>query len=206
MNITEIDDKKDLYAVSNLVANDLINALSNVDIETLRFTENKGQERFIRKRIKMEPGSVFEQISENIYSQRGPIGTSIGKSISHIYTIFWIDYPGFSVGPHFDHSAVGDVIQLYLKDCDGMGTVFYNPNKEDIEYRDEDGQMVHYDPKSNDWKNIPIRHTFECKKNTGYFMINNDRQLHGVPNILPEGGLRISAYCYLTFDEIEEMR
>ena len=204
MIITAIDDKKDLFLISDLVTEELMVELSKVVLEDIPSTISLGQEHWKRRKLVVESESILEQIEYCITSQTETIGKLIGKSIRYIHTMFWLDFQGFTVRPHFDHSFVGTVLHLYLKDCENMGTVFYNPNKDDIEYRDDNGQLVHYTADADTYSTTPIRHAFECKKNTGYLMVNNDKQLHGVPNILPDSELRLSAYCYLNFDTIDE--
>jgi len=204
MNITEIDNKKDLFLIENLVTEELMDKLSKVVLEDIPSIPSPGQEHFERRRLVFSSGSVFEQIEACIDSHKESIGAVINKSITRIVAVYWLDFPGFQVMPHFDNSAVHSVMQIYLKDCDDMGTVFYNPALGDIEIRD-DTQRVHYtaDLTPRHLNNLPIRYTYECKKNTGYLMVNNDNQLHGVPNKQPEGKLRLSAYCYLHFEENE---
>jgi hypothetical protein len=204
MDINPTDDKKDLFLITNVITEELMTRLSKEVLEDIPFTKQEWQENWKRRKLVVSPGSVFEQIQQQINSQKELISVASDRSISNITTVFWLDLPGFEVRSHFDHSSVDVVMQLYLKDCEGMGTVFYNPHDDDIEFRDEDGQRVHYIGEDGSYLENAIRHTFECKKNTGYFMINNDGQLHGVPNILPENELRLSAYCYLEFDTIDE--
>ena len=193
MNITEIDAKKDLFLISNLVTEELMDKLSEEVLEDIPFTKQEYQEDWKRRKLVVAPGSVFEEIQQHINSQKELLSKVIGRTINNIGTFFWLDLPGFDVPLHFDNPKVMAVMQVYLKDCDGMGTVFYNPQDNEIEIRD-DAQRVHYISKNNP---LSLRHALDCTKNTGYIMINNEKQLHGVPNILAEGELRLSAYCYL---------
>jgi len=203
MNITEIDNKKDLFLIENLVTEELMDKLSKEVLEDIPFTKQEGQEDWKRRKLVVTPGSVFEQIQQQIHSQRESIGTAIERTISAIRTVFWLDMPGFKVWMHMDNATqVFVVMQVYLKDCDDMGTIFYNPKDNEIEIRD-DSQKVHYIGVEGSHNPEAIRYEFECKKNTGYLMLNNDRQLHGVPNVLPDGELRLSAYCYFSFEENE---
>ena len=200
MSIIAIDDRTDLFAVKDLISDELMEKISKVELMDIPFTAMEWQEDWARRKLHnwYTPNSIFEQIEEELNSQSETIGKAIGRTVKEITTIFWLDLPGFTVIPHIDNPEVDVAFQLYLKDCDNIGTVFYNIEEEEIEIRD-DAQRWHYvGPRLAD-EFSSIRHTFDCVKNTGYIMLNNKQQLHGVPTTLSEDKLRLSAYCYCKF-------
>jgi len=192
MNIVAIDDRKDLFQVKDVISNKTMDKLSKVELEDVSWTKQEWQEDWKRRKLDVAPDSIFEQIQKEINSQAELIGAIIGRTIIHINVNFWLDLPGFTVTPHIDNPAVDNAFQLYLKDCDNAGTVFYNIEEDEIEIRD-DAQKWHY---FGDEVPSSLRHTFNCVKNTGYIMLNNEKQLHGVPTTLGKDDLRLSAYCY----------
>jgi len=193
MNIVAIDDRKDLFQIKDVISNETIDKLSKVELEDLPWTHVKGQEDWKRRQLRVMPNTVFEQIQKEINSQTELISAVIGRIITQIHVRYWLDMPGFTVTPHIDNSVVDNAFQLYLKDCDNAGTVFYNIEEDEIEIRDDVQKWYYFGPidRSNS-----IRHTFDCVKNTGYIMLNNKLQLHGVPTTLGKDDLRLSAYCY----------
>ncbi|SVA24273.1 uncharacterized protein METZ01_LOCUS77127 [marine metagenome] len=193
MNIVAIDDIKDLFQIKDVISNETMNKLSKVELKDVSWTKQEWQEDWKRRKLDVAPDSIFEQIQKEINSQAELIGAIIGRTIIHINVNFWLDLPGFTVTPHIDNPAVDNAFQLYLKDCDNAGTVFYNIEEDEIEIRD-DAQKWHY---FGDEVPSSYRHTFNCVKNTGYIMLNNKLQLHGVPTTLGKDDLRLSAYCLM---------
>jgi hypothetical protein len=192
MNIVAIDDRKDLFQVKDVISNETMDKLSKVELEDISWTKQEWQEDWKRRKLDVASGSVLEQIEKEINSQAELIGVIIGRNIKNITANFWLDMPGFTVTPHIDNPGVDNAFQLYLKDCDNAGTVFYNPKDSEIETKDDE-QFWYY---IGDEVPSSLRHTFDCVKNTGYIMLNNEKQLHGVPTTLGKDDLRLSAYCY----------
>ena len=192
-HISPVDDKKDLFQINGLLTDSLLENLSKEIVEAIPFTKMEWQEEWERRKLIVAPGSVLEQIQQHIDSQAEAIGQALGKTIKNISTIFWLDLPGFTCPAHFDNPRVDTVMQIYLNDCINVGTVFYNPQDNEVDIKD-DAQKIHYVGNK-----VPgyVRHTFDCVKNTGYVMINNMKQLHGVPTTVDNGLQRLSCYCYL---------
>ena len=193
MEIIAVDSKKDLFQIKDVITDETMNELSKVELEDISWTKQEWQEDWKRRKLHVAPDSIFEQIGKEINSHTETISKAIGETIKRIEVIFWLDLPGFTVTPHIDNPKIDNAFQLYLKDCVNAGTSFYNPKDSEIEIRD-DNQRWHYNP---DTGKATLRHTFNCIKNTGYIMLNNKLQLHGVPTILDKDDLRLSAYCYL---------
>jgi len=192
INIIAVDDRKDLFAVKDLITDELMNELSKVELKDISWTKMEWQEDWKRRKLEVESDSVFKQIEKEINSQAKLIGAVIGRTINNISVTFWLDLPGFTVTPHIDNPKVDNALQLYLKDCNNAGTSFYNPKDSEIETKDDE-QFWHY---IGDKVPSSLRHTFNCVKNTGYIMLNNEKQLHGVPTTLGKDDLRLSIYCY----------
>lgn len=193
MRITAIDQHNDLFSVSDVLTDVLLQKLSQEPLSCMAYTKQEWQEDVPRRKLYQFPGSTLESIHEHINQQKHQIGDAIGQNIHSIDTAFWYDQEGFDFTAHIDNPGVDKVMQIYLSDCKGAGTVFYNiDDSEVIEYDDE--QQYNYTgihPPAN------VREQFEFETNTGYLMINHRRQLHGVPNKIGKHDTRLSVYCYL---------
>ena len=200
MKITAIDSRKDLFEVKDVLSNETMNKLSEVELEDLPWKEMNYKDTFEggearRKITDFASGSIFEQITVEINTHKETISKAIGRNIKNIYLVFWLDMPGFHFPLHIDNPSVDIAFQLYLKDCDGAGTIFYTPKDSEIEIKN-DWQHWHYRPEDENYHTAPLRHAFNCVKNTGYIMLNDYNQLHGVPITLGKDDLRLSAYCF----------
>jgi len=192
MNITAIDSRKDYFRVKDVLSNETMDKLSEVELEDISWKKQEWQEDWERRKLDIVSGSILEQISKEIDSHKETIGKAVGKNIKHIDVAFWLDMPGFTVPLHIDNPGVDIALQLYLKDCDNAGTRFYTPKDEEIEIRDDEQHWWYFGSKEN----APLRHAFNCVKNTGYLQFNGPKQLHGVPITLGKNDLRLSAYCF----------
>ena len=191
MIIRRVDCKRDLYNVKDVIDGHTLDRLSKEVLEALPHTKQGWQEGFDRRLIAVLPGSVFEHIDEIIKGQKEVIGDAIGRKVHKLSTAFWFDTEGFTMANHIDNPSVETVMQIYLTNCDGVGTVFYDINEGNVEDRD-DRQKWHYtgeDPET--------RIEFEFTKNTGYLMQNHRLQLHGVPGTVGKGQERLSVYCWI---------
>mgnify|MGYP003654484445 FL=1 len=194
MNITQIDNKPDLFFIKNLIPDELLDELSTINLMELSFSKLRGQEDWQRRTLAVEVNSVFDKITQFINSQRELISASIGLNIAYAGPNYWLDLKGMTVGTHIDNPNVNVVMQLYLSDCDNAGTNFYNVKDSEIEIRDDEQKWWY----NNTTVEPPLRHTFECVKNTGYIMINDKTQLHGNPKmLLSKDDERLSLYCHL---------
>lgn len=171
MKITAIDDRQDLFSVQDVFPNELIKDLKKIPLDTVPFTKMEWQESMPRRRLAQMPGSIFARIHDYINEQKQILGKVLGKDVSHIDTAFWYDLEGFTFATHVDNPGVKDVLQVYLSDCSNAGTVFYDNEQERIK--------------------------FEFKTNTGYLMMNNKNQKHGVPNTVGKDDIRLSIYCWI---------
>jgi hypothetical protein len=171
MLIKPVDDKQDLFSVSNALPKQLLEELNKIPLDAAPFTKMEWQEDMPRRRLVQMPESVFEKIHNYINEQKQQLGMVLGKDVSHIDTAFWYDLEGFTFPSHVDNAGVKDVLQIYLTDCADAGTVFYEGEQQRIK--------------------------FDCITNTGYLMINNENQKHGVPHVLGKNDTRLSLYCWI---------
>ena len=87
-------------------------------------------------------------------------------------TGFWLDEAGFFMEPHLDNSGLFASMQIFLnKNHSNLGTAFYNAD-----------ETLRFQP--------------EYKINTGYIMLNNGEQLHGMENPVPNNSYRICSYTW----------
>ena len=193
MTFDQVDDQTDLYQVKNIIPEHLLKELKKLPLEAMAFTKQEWQGHIARRKLAVFPGSVLAQIQDTINQKQNQIGDFLSTKVAHIDSYFWYDLEGFTFPPHIDNPGVRTVMQIYLSDCPGHGTVFYQINDDDVEDRD-DSQQWHYTSTS---LTPNKRKEFEFKENTGYLMINNRRQLHGVPGVLGPSKTRLSVYCLI---------
>lgn len=171
MQITAVNDRRDLFQVTDILSNELLDLLSKEILESIPFTEQEWQEDWKRRRLTPMPGSTLESIDKYINLQKDTIGKGVGLNITQIDTRFWLDLPGFDCPVHLDNEGVDYVMQLFLSDAPyNLGTVFYD--------------------------NKNVRKAFEFKLNTGYIMFNNNKQLHGMTNVVSKSVQRFTSYSY----------
>ena len=193
MKINPIDHKKNLYRIDNIIPQVLLDSLAREPLQALPFSKMDWQEDIPRRRLEQMPGSILSKIHDHINEQKVFIGYSIGQSIKKIDTAFWLDQEGFTFSPHIDNPGVEKVMQIYLTNCPNAGTVFYDIDEKDVLTKN-DQQCWHYEGPNPP---IKIRKEFDFKINSGYLMINDKTQLHGVPFELTKDDVRLSVYCWI---------
>ena len=194
MRITPVDDKNTLFLIEDILSEETLNKIDERDLLDIPWIRQNWQEDWERRLLDIKPkdGGIFNDIEQEIDSHRHEIGKAVGMKFTEINSRFWVDTEGFTVRPHIDNPGIKIALQIYLKDCEEAGTTFYNLREEDVEIKD-DAQRYHW---NNDAQQLPpVRYTFDGKRNTGYIMLNNMTQLHGVSIILGKDRLRLSAYC-----------
>jgi len=192
MIINAIDDRNDLFAIKNIIPNNLIEELSNEDITNYTFERQPWQEHFCRYRVCYEQNTVIGKIVHSVNSLPKEINKFIGSDFSHIDVSVWYDYEGFEMHKHIDNPSVSNAMQIYLDEGNiNLGTTFYFVNDEDIEVKDDEQQwhLKNY--------NLDERHNFEYVPNTGYLMLNNKYQAHSPRGCVNKNERRLSLYCYL---------
>ena len=191
--IQAVDHRKDLFSISEIISQELMRAVAEEVLGARPYTKQEWQEHKPRKKLQRFPGCTLSLIHEHIAKQKDTIGEALGQDINSIETAFWYDQEGFDFPAHIDNPGVHTVMQIYLSDCAHAGTVFYNIQDHHIETRDDKYRWHYTGPKQPE----SVRKNFEFKANTGYLMINNSKQLHGVPGMVGKGDVRLSCYCHL---------
>jgi len=176
MKITAVDDKKDLFLVEDILPDNIIGAIQQLDLDSLDWELQSGQEVWKRKKLIPPASCVLNDVDPYLNSVRLQIANTIGIELVEYdcWSSFWYDTEGFTTDIHLD-GTLPNAMQLYLKNGpENFGTVFYYNN-------------------SVPWK---VRYKFKYKPNTGYIMLNNPDQWHAVPVVLAAGQSRFSSYTY----------
>ena len=84
MNIEPVDNKLDLFQVSQLLPDEMLLELSKLPVETLPFTKQEWQEDWNRRLLVPTQGSVLESIADYYDSRKRDIGKSTGLDITKI--------------------------------------------------------------------------------------------------------------------------
>jgi len=191
MKITPVDDKNTLFLIEDILSEETLNKMDELDLLDVPWRRQDWQENWERRLLEPEKLSHLNNVAHEIETHKKEIGDAVGMTFIEINSRFWIDTEGFTVNPHIDNPGVRIALQIYLKGCENIGTTFYSLKDEDV-IEKEDDQRYHW----NHTKGLPpVRYTFEGKRNTGYIMLNDKTQLHGVPITLGKDTLRLSAYC-----------
>lgn len=174
MKFNAIDNKSNLWRVTDVYSLDLIQQLETVPFKNLPFEKMRLQERYSRDKFLPSSNEVLRNLDNEIEQYLPMIEEVTGRNIIKYDTIFFYDNPGFHIGIHEDNSHIEISMQIYLNDnLESMGTTFYNSsNKNDVRFK------------------------FPFVKNTGYLMINESGQWHGQSIIVPKNTLRLSSYTY----------
>lgn len=195
MNIRPIDDLNNLFAIKDVVSEELIHELSQLNLMNLPYEPQITQEHKNRRCIIVEPNSIFERIDRHIDSKKSIVEEALAISIQQIWSVFWLDLEGFYMTRHIDNPSVTSVLQLYLTNNDSSPTIFFDIDESEI-YEKDTLQKYYY---KDGERPIPkVRHQFDCIQNTGYMMINNKTQLHGNPDMyIGADEQRLSMYCHI---------
>lgn len=172
MKITAVDNKHDLFCVENLYPDNLLEIFLNLDHLSVPWNKEVIQHEYPRRRLIIEAGSVYEKMNLHINSIIQILSDITKQNFIHADTGYWLDQSGFSMEPHVDNAGVFASMQIFLNNnASNLGTTFYNLDK-------------------------TVRFRPEYKINTGYIMINNEAQIHGMVNPVPEMSYRISSYTW----------
>jgi len=193
MNITPIDDLNNLFAVKDVLTEELLRELSQVNLIDVPWEHQKSQEDKNRRSITVEPNSIFDRIDRHIDSKKSIVEEALAISIEQIWSVFWLDLETFRVSRHIDNPSVTSVLQVYLTNNESSPTIFYDVDESLIKTRDTPQKYYYEDTK------VPtIRHQFDCMQNTGYMMVNGKTQLHGNPDMyIGPNEQRLSVYCHI---------
>lgn len=192
MNVTPIDSKNDLYLIKNIIPEHFLKQIDEIEVSELDYDKWDWFDHS-RKKVNVLAGSVFDNVQQYLHAKKDELSSFLDFKISNIDSTFWLDQPGFTFPDHIDNPGVNVAMQIYLNNCGDAGTTFYQISENDIESRD-DNQHWHYVGENPPSK---VRHTFDFIQDTGYLMVNNKTQLHGVPGKLKDGQHRMSMYCWI---------
>ena len=192
MNLTPIDSKNDLYLIKNIIPKHFLKQIDEIEVSALDYDKWDWFDHS-RKKVNVSAGSVFDNVQQYLHAKKDELSSFLDFKINNIDSTFWIDQSGFTFPVHIDNPGVNVAMQIYLNNCSDADTTFYQISENDIETRD-DNQHWHYVGKKPPSK---VRHTFDFIQDTGYLMVNNKTQLHGVPGKLKDGQHRMSMYCWI---------
>ena len=173
MKITAVDQQKDLFIVEDFYPAELLDRFLATDHLLTAHKKEAMQNDWSRRRLVKEPDSIYELFDNYVKSITEELGKIIGVDLMASDTGFWLDEPGFCMNSHLDNENVQVSMQVYLNHNDvSLGTVFYNPD-------------------------CSVRYKSNYTPNTGYIMINNPNQFHGMGVPVPKDTYRISSYSWL---------
>ena len=174
MILTEVDNRADLFWVKDVYPDDLLEEFLSTDHLMQPWRRQDWQLDYPRRKIIFQQDSIYGRMYTYIQKLLDEISQDIDIPMLHADTAFWLDEPGFSMEPHLDNLGVMASMQIFLNHNDiNLGTVFYNP----------DGT---------------VRRAFPYELNSGYIMINNPRQVHGMGFPVPDDTFRLCSYTWLT--------
>lgn len=170
MIVESIDSRNDLYSVSDIIDDRLIQDIPEEDFLSYDFENFENHEDRPRRLIKLHKQSVLAKINIDLFTKLPTISKMVGIQFKTIKTVYWLDLPGYKLEPHLDDDRVNCAMQIYLWG-DDVGTTFY-----------ED-------------ESLKVRKAFNFVPNTGYIMKQNADQLHGVDSTVTKP--RLSCYSWL---------
>ena len=182
MRITPVDQDRNLFQVQNIMPQDLVDAIVQTPWLDLDWTNQEGQERWPRRRIKDSAIpwiGQWNQICQQLWPE---IAAALEMELlSYQGTAWWLDEPGFTCSLHTDGEMPGSMQLTWVGNAN-LGTAFY-----------------HYKDSKH------LRYQFPFMANNGYIMINNansqgSRQLqwHAMLNPVPANSYRLTSYSWMT--------
>lgn len=169
MIIAPVDNKADLFTVSDIIPQSLLEEISQLDLNSIPWTKEQWQQEYNRKRLK--PCGILQKVDDIIKSNLDKINEITNINAEGCATGFWLDGPGFTMTSHIDNSNVFASMQLFLLDCASCPGTKFTLNGAD-------------------------RFVVKHQKNSGYIMINGLDQYHEVAGSVPDNKLRLSSYTW----------
>jgi len=182
MQIIPVDQDCNLFAVTDLIPQSLVDKILKTDWLSLTHTLTEGN-RLLRRQVHNnqlswinEWHNCIHQAWENIVKETGC------HHLNYADTGFWIDQETYTCPIHTDGELPGSMQMYWIGADRNIGTTWYH-------YKDQ---------------NL-IRYCFEFRPNTGYIMINKPAdngyrklQWHGMLTPVPNNSFRLSSYSWLT--------
>ena len=196
MIIKSIDDKFELFSVSDVFSEFLLEKFKEADHINSPWKKEQGQLDWPRRLLTDEYELVYVAMDLYIKEQVPYIEEITKTPILSCDTTFWLDEPGFFTYPHLDNENIFMSMQVYLSDHPGidMATEFYNVDETNWAKFNE---QTHPDiDQARDYYNTDscMRFKPEYKINSGYLLINNPRLYHGMLTPVPANNYRLSSY------------
>lgn len=182
MQITPVDQDGNLFAVSEMIPQSLVDQILQTPWLDLQFSLEEGN-RNLRRRIDDNELPWIREWHDCVSDLWHTLQQSTGcKHLKYIDTGFWVDMPTYTCPLHTDGELPGSMQMYWVGSTSDIGTTWYH-------YKDPD----------------KIRHRFEFIVNTGYLMINQPEangyrklQWHGMLTPVPENSFRVTSYSWLT--------
>lgn len=181
MEINAIDQYNNLFSLKNIINQNLIDNLVKEDFFSYDFETFENHETRPRRLLKITKENILNKISLDLFIKLPKISKILNVDFKTIKTVYWLDLPGYKLGPHLDDDRVHYAMQLYLWG-DPIGTTFFKVDKpsRNLKFRTKD---------------LEIRKAFDFVPNTGYLMKQNDYQVHAVVDTIMKP--RLSCYSWL---------
>ena len=181
MHITPTDHYNNLFAINDIVSNDLVKQVLTTDWLALPFVQQQGQETWPRRLIQEETLPWIEQWRAEMVALWPMLIEQLGVELQPYFgTAFWIDEPGFICPIHTDGEMPGSLHLNWVGESQ-LGTTFYH---------------------SKNPKDKRFQTTFS--PNSGYCMLNQlDQnqyrflQWHGMLEPVPLNTYRLTSYTWL---------
>jgi hypothetical protein len=120
MNIEAVDKHQNLYLITDIFSQTLLDDFWKLDLNSLRYQSVLVEGKYSRRNIIEKNSTIAKLYSEGV--------SEISKYYKVVANSLWIDTAGYSMAPHLDninHVKIG--MQIYLSKLDNtQGTCFYN--------------------------------------------------------------------------------
>lgn len=181
MQITSIDQDNNLFRITDVFSQDLVDKILATDWINLSWERQPGQESWARRSIPDSTLPWNDQYTQEIQALWPQIEEAYGAPMYHYMgTAWWLDEPGFTCSMHTDGELPGS-IQLTWFGAENSGTTFY-------------------------WDNntATVRYQNPMIPNSGYMMKNladatGYRRLlwHAMLNPVPANTFRLNSYIWI---------
>lgn len=182
MKITQVDSIPDLFLIEDILPSEILDRISKESFLDYQWETQELQQAWKRRKLIPHKNSPLAEIDDYYSKSLDQIAAAANIEFIEKFctSSFWLDYDDFDVSIHLDGEDRNFeplmAMQIYLTDGDyQLGTIFYH---------DQMGKSV--------------RFKFPYKINTGYLMLNNKNQWHGMLNKVPPEHLRLSSYTYFS--------
>lgn len=183
MQITPVDSDCNLFRVTDMFPQSLVDKILATDWLNMPWTRQPGQESWARRRVMDQDLPWNDEWVTWINALWPQIEAAYGQPIHHyVGTAWWIDEPGFTCSMHTDGELPGSLQLTWIGAHENLGTTFY-------------------------WNNSPfdVRYQTPVVPNCGYMMKNLEdstgyRKLlwHAMLHPVPENTFRLNSYTWIS--------